>query len=291
MRPEPAMSDPSTRPASGPVWDGYLADPFVFRAGGRWYAVGTGAGGASDQDFRYDARAAVPDEYVMPLLVSDDFVAWRPVGEALARPDHRLGSEFWAPSVAEHGGVFHLYYSVGPGHQLRVALSDRPEGPYRDHGPLMEPGRTTFAIDSHPFRDEDGTWWMFYARDFLDQGDGVFAGTAMAMDRLVDMRRLAGEERVVLRARHPWTLFQADRPMYGKRWDWHTIEGPCVLKRGGRYWCLYSGACYGNATYGVDWCVADRVTGPWSTAGDEHGPRLLRTIPGRLIGPGHNSVV
>ncbi|HYE07212.1 MAG TPA: glycoside hydrolase family 43 protein [Planctomycetota bacterium] len=283
--------DITTRRRQEPVWEGYCADPFVFRAGDAWYAVGTGAGGASDQDHAYDARAAVPGEYVMPLLRSDDFIRWEPVGEALEPAALRLGSEFWAPSVAEHDGRFYLYYSVGPGHQLRVAISARPEGPYRDHGPLIEPGLVTFAIDSHPFRDVDGTWWLFYARDFLDHGDGIHPGTAMAMDRLVDMTRLAREERTVLRARHPWTLFKADREMYGKRWDWHTIEGPCIVHHDGRYWCLFSGACYGNDSYGVDYCVADRITGPWCDVGGEREPRVLRTIPGRLIGPGHNSVV
>jgi hypothetical protein len=31
--------------------------------------------------------------------------------------------------------------------------------------------------------------------------------------------------------------------------------------------------------------------GPYSDAGDENGPRVLRTVPGRLIGPGHNTIV
>ncbi len=276
--------------ADNPVWEGYLADPFAFRARGRWYAVGTGAAGASDSASGRENGIA-PDEHVLPLLVSDDFTHWRYVREALKRPDHRLGGEFWAPSVAEHEGRFHLYYSVGPGHQLRVAIAADPEGPYVDHGPLLPAGTLPFAIDSHPVRDHDGTWWLFYARDFTDRAGGAHAGTALVMDRLVDMVRLAGEERTVLRAMHPWTLFQAQRSMYGQVWDWHTVEGPCVVAHGGRWWCLYSGACYGNDSYGVDYVVADRLTGPWSDAGGEQGPRVLRTLPGRVIGPGHNSIV
>jgi hypothetical protein len=30
--------------------------------------------------------------------------------------------------------------------------------------------------------------------------------------------------------------------------------------------------------------------GPYSDAGNEAGPRVLRTIPGLVLGPGHNSV-
>jgi GH43 family beta-xylosidase len=33
------------------------------------------------------------------------------------------------------------------------------------------------------------------------------------------------------------------------------------------------------------------VTGPYSNAGGESGPRVLRTVPNQVIGPGHNSIV
>lgn len=146
-----------------------------------------------------------------------------------------------------------------------------------------------FAIDAHPFQDTDGQWWLFYARDFLDEAGGCHAGTGIVCDRLLDMSRLAGAERLVLRPRHHWTLFQAQRTMYGKTWDWHTIEGPCVVVHDGRYYCFYSGACFGNASYGVDYVSAETIAGPWSDAGGEAGPRVLHSIPGVVLGPGHNS--
>jgi GH43 family beta-xylosidase len=76
--------------------------------------------------------------------------------------------------------------------------------------------------------------------------------------------------------------------MYGSRYDWHTIEGPCVVLREGRYWCLFSAGRWENDTYGVDWAVSDSVSGPWKFDGSPEGARLLRTIPGELLGPGHN---
>ncbi|MBA3684299.1 MAG: family 43 glycosylhydrolase [Planctomycetes bacterium] len=272
-----------------PVWPGYCADPFVWRHAGCWYAVGTGGPESADAASRIAAPASLGDR-VFPLLRSRDLTRWEHLGGALDRPDVRFGSEFWAPAVAHADGSFHLFYSVGPDHQLRVAHSARPEGPYCDHGPLLDPGVFPFAIDPHPFEDVDGTWWLFYARDFPDLDGGHRPGTALAVDRLIDMRRLAGEERVVLRARHDWQRFQSDRTMYGAVWDWHTLEGACVLRRLDRYWCLYSGACYGNESYGMDWAVADAVTGPWSAPGAERGPRLLRTVPGAVRGPGHATV-
>jgi hypothetical protein len=72
-------------------------------------------------------------------------------------------------------------------------------------------------------------------------------------------------------------------------WDWHTLEGPCVVRHAGRYYCFFSGACFGNSSDEVDYLVAESITGPWSVAGGESGPRVLRSIPGSVDGPGHNS--
>ena len=76
------------------------------------------------------------------------------------------------------------------------------------------------------------------------------------MDRLLDMTRLAGESRVVMRARHPWTVFETNRtmPVYDNRRfaQWHTLEGPFVRQHNGKYYCFYSGANFLTDRYGVD---------------------------------------
>jgi GH43 family beta-xylosidase len=275
---------------TNPVYADYFADPFVWEHGGVYYAVGTGRAEATDS-----AGGAPGQASIFPLLRSDNLVTWRPLGRALRQPDPALGHSFWAPEVAYDGGLFYLYYSVGhedKGHQLRVAVSPRPEGPYEDSGtPLLDPREHPFAIDPHPFRDGDGRWYLFYARDFLDSEGGVRAGTALAFDRLDGMTRLAGEGGTVLRARRDWQRFQRDRPMYGGVYDWHTLEGPCVRKHAGRYYCFYSGGRWETDSYGVDYGVADAVTGPYTYPADLDGPRVLRSVPGRVLGPGHNSIV
>lgn len=175
---------------------------------------------------------------------------------------------------------------------LRVATSDRPEGPYTDTGTaLAECEGNRFAIDAHPYRDTDGQWYLFYARNYPDTRDGYRAGTGLAMDRLVGMTRLAGECRTVLRARHEWTRYQANRRMdvYDATFDWHTIEAPWVRRHRGRYYLFYSGSNWQTPGYGVDWAVADRVTGPYRGAGTR--ARVLRGVPGRVRGPGHHSIV
>ncbi|MDX2232271.1 MAG: glycoside hydrolase family 43 protein [Leptolyngbyaceae cyanobacterium bins.349] len=276
------------RTYTNPVYPEYFADPFVWQHQDVYYAIGTGPAEAAGQ------VEEMHQQRVFPLLRSNDLVNWQFAGNALQRPDPALGDNFWAPEVAYADNIFYLYYSVGQGdknHQLRVATSSDPLGPYEDVGkPLVNPKACTFSIDPSPFQDDDGQWYLFYAQDFLDTENGVRAGTALVVDRLLTMTELAGAATVVLRARHVWQRFLADRPMYGGVYDWHTLEGPCVRKHEHRYYCFYSGGRWETENYGVDYGIADHVMGPYSDAGNELGPRVLRSIPDCVLGPGHNSI-
>jgi arabinan endo-1,5-alpha-L-arabinosidase len=272
------------RTYTNPVYAGSMPDPFVLRHRGVYYAFGT-TGGERKSDGR-----------IFTVLRSADLVDWREAGGALTPPTADTDYQYWAPEVAYHRGTFFLYYAMGGKEEerfeLRVATSARPQGPYKDAGvQLLDCADNRFTIDAHPFRDADGQWYLFYARNFPDTEGGAFPGTAVVVDKLIGMTKLAGQCRVVVRARYPWTLYEANRRMnvYGKTFDWHTIEGPFVRRHAGRYYCFYSGSNYQTANYGVDYVVADNVTGPYGGQGSE--PRVLKGVPGKVRGPGHHSIV
>ena len=135
------MKGTSSNTYRNPVWPGYLADPFVLRWGGRYYAYGTGSdvGNGRQSDGR-----------VFPVLSSPDLVNWTAHGGAL-EPATKSGAEaYWAPEVAEREGTFYLYYARDM--RLRVATSDSPIGPFRDVGRDLFPDEP-FSIDGSPFRD------------------------------------------------------------------------------------------------------------------------------------------
>lgn len=272
------------RTYQNPVFARYFADPFVFLHEGAYYAVGTGQPeGAFD-------RPGV----AFQMLRSEDLCDWSPVGAALECPENVPANAYWAPEVAYSNGTFYMYYSMGVDdkhHQLRVATSANPEGPYIDNGvPVLDPGTCPFAIDAHPFQDDDGAWYLFYARDFLDSEDGARPGTAVVAAPLIEMVHVPSTYSVVQRPHHDWQRYQEDRSMYWGQYDWHTLEGPCVRKRNGLYYCIYSGGNWQNESYGLDYFVADHPLGPYRD--DNPGfARLLRTVPGNVIGPGHNSIV
>ena len=266
---------------TNPVWAGYLADPFVLKRSGEYYAYGTGSDAG-------DLRQ--PDGNVFPVLHSTDFVRWEHVGGALQPlPD---AEAYWAPEVAARDGRFYLYYSAAGGgtddtHRLRVAVADHPAGPFVDSGSLLLPSEG-FTIDAHPFQDpEDGRWYLFFAKDFFD----ARVGTALAVVPLSDnMLSASGPVTTVLRPSADWQIHVRNREIYGQTWDaWHTVEGAFVVFHEGLYYLLYSGGAWHTSEYGVGYAVADSVLGPYREP--EAGPVVLRGVPGQVLGPGHNSVV
>ena len=260
---------------TNPVYHEYMADPFVLRFEGRYYAYGT--------------SPHTPAGWAFPVLVSTDLVHWQREAWALRLPEGAV--ECWAPEVAFHAGRFYLYYSAqgikGKDHQLRIAVSNAPTGPFEDIGRILIPG-DAFTIDAHPFKDRDGQWYLFYARDFLTRDGDVRAGTGIVVDRLLDMTAMAGDPRVVVRPHADWQLFEVQRPIYDGVYDWYTVEGPALRLHDGRYYCFYSGGAWEQANYGVSYVVADDPLGPYRRPAHENGA-LLKSLPGQVIGPGHNS--
>lgn len=260
---------------TNPVYPHYMADPFVLRHEGVYYAYGTAPTDA--------------DGWQFPVLRSDDLVQWQLCGRALAPLAD--ADAFWAPEVAFHDGVFYLYYSAhginGKDHQLRVATSSTPTGPFTDSGRVLLPD-DPFTIDPHPFRDRDGQWYLFYSRDFLTLDGDYRVGTGIVVDKLIDMTTLAGAPQVVVRPHADWQIFQHQRAMYGAVYDWHTIEGAALRVRDGRYYCFYSGGAWEHDHYGVSYVVADHPLGPYARPDGQTGP-ILYSVPQHVIGPGHNS--
>ena len=259
---------------TNPVYPHSFPDPFVFKYCGEYFAICTG----------FDAGGGV-----FPLLRSTDLVKWESIGVAM-QPLADSPPFYWAPEITYDNGKFYLYYSVGNEAlmEIRVAVSDCPGGGYVDSGVRLT--NEVFAIDPHVFIDEDGGKYLFYATDFLEH---THIGTGTVVDTLPDWFKLGGNPSPVTRAKYDWQIYDPQRKEKGGV-RWHTVEGPAVIKRKNRYFEMFSGGNWQNTSYGVSFASSLEIysTEEWDqfSDGDKTLPILL-TIPERVTGPGHNSIV
>ncbi len=257
-----------------PVYPRSFPDPFVLKFRGEYFAYCT--------DFWHDGR-------VFGVLRSRDLVNWTEVGGALEKLNNDAPF-YWAPEVTYANGKFYLYYSIGNEvlMEMRVAVSARPDGGFVDSGTKLT--TEDFAIDGHVFIDDDGQNYFFYAIDFTEHSH---IGTGTVVDKMTDFFTLEGRPRPVTRAKYDWQVYDPERREKGGV-RWHTVEGTFILKRKGIYYEMFSGGNWQNITYGVSFAVTDdiRRDAEWAQFSDgEKTFPILRTIPEKVVGPGHNSVV
>jgi beta-xylosidase len=224
------------------------------------------------------------------VYASRDLVTWDHRGVALEPSATGWPhTDVWAPEVLYDKGTFYMYVAaarerasgVPAGHRMRqlgVARSHDPLGPFVwDPEPLV---KEDWSIDGHPFRDDDGTLWMFYNRRINDawfrEGRG---GTGNVVDRLFGHDRLAGEPTIVAYPSQAWE--------YAPDGNWAWNEGAWVVKRRGRYYQMYSGGHFENLSYAVGVSYADDLRGPWLKIPDNP----ILTSSGRITGVGHHSLV
>jgi GH43 family beta-xylosidase len=259
---------------TNPVYPHECADPFVLYFDGSFWCYRTGHWA---------------DGRIFGILHSSDLIHWDPVGGAM-QPLAEGYPYYWAPEVHYENGIFYLYYSTGNevNMHMRVATSDLPTGPFIDTGRRLT--QEVFAIDGHVFVDDDGTRYFFYATDFLDVER---AGTGTVVDRMIDPLTLEGQPAPVSLAKYDWQIYDPRRAEKNNL-RWHTIEGSFTLKYKGRYYQMFSGGNYQNISYGVGYAVTEDIRSreEWQQSIDGMNTLpILKTIPGLVSGPGHNSVV
>ncbi len=84
-------------------------------------------------------------------------------GEALhLRNVPWASKQMWAPDAAYRNGKYHLYFPARDQDgifRIGVATSARPQGPFQ---PEPQPIPGSFSIDPCVFRDDDGTFYMYF---------------------------------------------------------------------------------------------------------------------------------
>jgi arabinan endo-1,5-alpha-L-arabinosidase len=253
---------------ANPVIDSDFPDPAILRARDGFYYV-------------YATQTQRDGKWInLQVARSRDLVAWEPLGDALpAKPAWASRTQdFWAPHVAEHRGLYYLYYSAKPdealtddkkGLCLAVATSARPEGPFADMGHPLQCGPGFVNIDPMSYEDPSTGKRLLY----WGSGFGPIKVQELAPDRLSFAPGSA-----------PIDLIQADKKTPYR----NLVEGAWVVRRGGYYYLFYSGdnCCGKGAHYAVLVARSRSATGPF-----EARPGAILEARGTWHAPGHNSVI
>ena len=253
-----------------PIHD--IGDPAVIYAEGSFWMVATSA----------------PNGF--KLWRSSDLGEWESQGMAY-RIDPATSwctGSFWAPEIHRVQDAYYLVFSaMWYGHgtmRIGIARSEHPGGPYENlkNEPLFDPGYAT--IDAHLMLDEDGSPWLYYARDCSENTvNGIHTSQIYVVRLSDDLTEIASEPQLLTTPEQPWEL------QSGNEYRWN--EGPFIVRHGGRYWLLYSANYFQSREYGVGAAVADAPTGPFVKPDGNPLLRWVEDADGTVLvsGPGHNA--
>lgn len=209
-----------------------LADPFILEADGWYYIYGTHA---ADGIVVYRSK---------DLKSWSDRCGNAKNGLALHKDDVWGDRMFWAPEVYKIGSKYLMTYSCQE--HICYAESASPMGPFvqREHKPYLPQEK---GIDSSIFIDDNGKAYMFWVR--FTNGNAIWVA-----EMSNDLHQVKIET-----ARH---LLDAEEGTWEHQRG-KVVEGPMVIKLGGRYYLTYSGNDFRSQDYAVGYAVAEKPMGPY----------------------------
>jgi len=249
---------------------GDVADPCVLKHEGMYYLYAT---------------AVISHTYGFHVWQSKNLVDWEHKGVAFTNLEtvNEWGKQnFWAPEVMFYKGLFYMVYSArAADDRLKIALASSvsPLGPFKNMAaPLLD--ENLACIDGHFFIDDDGTPYLFYAKDCSQNIVDGFHMSQIFVQKLVpNYLQPVGEPILAAQPTQFWECLSGD-------WRWN--EGPWVIKHSGIYYLMYSANYFASEDYAIGYATALSPMGPWTKY--EGNPILAKDLSIGVSGPGHNSV-
>ncbi|MBQ2733165.1 MAG: glycoside hydrolase family 43 protein [Clostridia bacterium] len=215
---------------------------------------------------------------------SDTMKKWEPHGDSYLVTERSFGTRcYWAPEVYKYRGAYYMVYSAANDakrHSIGLARSECPTGPFTDvsSGPLLSPGYS--VIDASLFFDDDGRVYLYYSRDNCENFiDGKRVSQSYGVELTPELDALIGEPVLLATPTNDWELISGN-----VIWN----EGPCVFKRGGKYYLLFSVNYYASVDYSVGYAVSDSPLGVYTKPADNP---ILQGDGITTSGTGHCNIV
>ena len=242
---------------NNPVFTGWYADPEGAVFEGRYWVFPTFSD-LYEKQTHFDAFS------------SKNLKTWKKHERVLTADDVKWAKKaMWAPAVLEKDGTYYLFFSANDVHEgevggIGVATSSRPQGPYKDAlgRPLIQQiVNGAQPIDQFVFRDDDGQYYMYY-------GGWGHCNMVRLADGLLSIVPFP------------------DGDMYKEVTPENYVEGPFMMKRGGKYYFMWSEGGWGGPDYCVAYAISDSPFGPFERIG-----KILQQDPEVATGAGHHSVI
>lgn len=244
--------------AGNPIFEGWYADPEGAVFNNEYWVYPTYSAEYRDQ-LHFDAFS------------SKDLVNWEKHENVLTNKEIIWAWQaMWAPSVVENNGKYYFFFGANDIQNnkenggIGVAVADSPAGPFKDllGKPLIDKiVNGAQPIDQFAFKDSDGKWYLIYG------GWGH-----------CNIVRLADDFKSIL----PFE----DGSLYKEMTPEGYVEGPFMIKRGGKYYFMWSEGGWGGPDYSVAYAIADSPFGPW-----KREAKILKQDPEIATGAGHHSVI
>ncbi|MDR0430070.1 MAG: glycoside hydrolase family 43 protein [Tannerellaceae bacterium] len=243
--------------SGNPIFEGWYADPEGIIYDDTYWIYPTWSDVYENQTF-------------FDCFSSKDLVTWTKHSRILDNTKVTWAERaMWAPSVIHKNGKYYFFFSANDVHEgeiggIGVAVSDRPEGPYKDllGKPLINDIiNGAQPIDQFIFHDDDGIYYMYYGGwrhcNIVKLNDG-FTGLIPFDD---------GE-------------------IYKEVTPENYVEGPFMFKKNGKYYFMWSEGGWGGPDYLVAYAIADSPLGPFNRIG-----KILEEDPEIASSAGHHSVI
>lgn len=243
--------------SGNPVFEGWYADPEGIIYDDTYWIYPTTSDLYEKQTF-FDCYS------------SKDLVNWTKHSSILDTTEVKWAKiAMWAPSVIRKNNKYYFLFGANDVHEgevggIGVAVSDRPEGPYKDllGKPLINDiVNGAQPIDQFVFRDDDDTYYMYY-------GGWRHCNIVKLND---DFTGLVPFE---------------DGEIYKEVTPENYVEGPFMFKKNGKYYFMWSEGGWGGPDYSVAYAIADSPFGPFNRVG-----KILEQDENIATSAGHHSVM
>lgn len=239
-----------------PIVEGHYADPEArFYEGKYWIYV--------------THSTAFPEQKNLSAFSSEDLINWECHENIIDMKDFPwVWGAVWAPTIIERNGKYYLIFATNDIHTdeepggLEIAVSDSPAGPFKGylgHSLVGDIYRNAQPIDAHLFKDDDGTVYLYYG--------GWGHCIVMIMNETMD-----------------GFLPLPDGQLRMEITPEDYVEGPCMIKRDGKFFFLWSSGKWNKGDYHVNYGISDSPFGPF-----EKEKEILCTDHVIANSPGHNS--